>query len=59
MKLAEIIPLYKKGAKNEVTNYRPISLLITMSKLLEKCMYKRLYKFLSNNDIFYKKQYGF
>ena len=41
MKLAEIIPLYKKGAKNEVTNYRPISLLFTMSKLLEKCMYKR------------------
>ena len=59
MKLAEIIPLYKKGAKNEVTNYRPISLLITMSKLLEKCMYKRLYKFLSINDIFYKKQYEF
>ena len=59
MKLAEIIPLYKKGARNEVSNYRPISLLITMSKLLEKCMYKRLYKFLSKNDIFYKKQYGF
>ena len=58
-KLAEIIPLYKKGAKNEVTNYRPTSLLITMSKLLEKCMYKRLYKFLSTNDIFYNKQYGF
>ena len=59
MKLAEIIPLYKKGTKDEVTNYRPISLLITMSKLLEKCMYKRLYKFLSKNNIFYKKQYGF
>ena len=40
-------------------NYRPISLLITLLKLLEKCMYTRLYTFLSVNNIFYKKQYGF
>ena len=40
-------------------NYRPISLLITLSKLLEKCVYKRLYNFLEKNQILYKKQYGF
>ena len=36
MKLAEIVPLYKKGSPYLVENYRPISLLITLSKILEK-----------------------
>ena len=44
MKLSEIIPLYKKGEKNHMINYRPISLLITLSKLLEKCTYTHIYK---------------
>ena len=59
MKLSEVIPLYKKGSKDQMNNYRPISLLITISKLLEKCMYTRLYKFIAKNNIFYNKQYGF
>ena len=59
MKLSEIIPLYKKGPKDQMLNYRPISLLITLSKLLEKCMYTHLYKFMTKNNIFYKRQYGF
>ena len=59
MKLSEIIPLYKKGPKDQMLNYRPILLLITLSKLLEKCMYTRLYKFMTKNNIFYEGQYGF
>ena len=59
MKLSEIIPLYKKGTKDLMNNYRPISLLLTISKLLGKCMYTRLYKFITKNNIFYNKQYGF
>ena len=59
MKLAEVIPLFKKGLKDQMENYRPISLLITISKSLEKCIYKRLYNFLDKNNIFYEKQYGF
>ena len=59
MKLSEIIPLYKKGPKDQMLNYRPISLLITLSKLLEKCMYTCLYKFMTKNNIFYKGKYGF
>ena len=59
MKLSEIVPLYKKGPKDQMINYRPISLLITLSKLLEKCMYTHLYKFMVKNNIFYKRQYGF
>ena len=39
MKAADVSPLYKSKEKHMVTNYRPISLLITMSKILEKVVY--------------------
>ena len=58
MKHSEIVPLYRSGVKNQTTNYRPISLLITISKILEKIMYSRVYDFLNENQI-YKSQYGF
>ena len=59
MKLAEVVPLYKGKDKAQTTNYRPISLLITISKLLEKIMHKRTYDFLSNSDQIFASQYGF
>ena len=59
MKHAEVEPLFKHGDRKLSTNYRPISLLITISKLLEKLVYKRTYNFLSNNDTLYASQYGF
>jgi len=59
MKLAEVIPIYKAKNKELLNNYRPISLLPTFSKLLEKLVHKRLYKFLSSKSIFYPSQYGF
>ena len=43
---AHIIPSYKKGDKSECSNYRPISLLPNISKIIEKAMYTRLYNFL-------------
>ena len=39
MKLGEVVPLYKKGKTDLVDNYRPISLLMTISKILEKLLY--------------------
>ena len=42
-----------------VTNYRPISLLITMSKILEKVIYSRVYNFLVETEQLYQSQYGF
>ena len=59
MKYADITPLYKSKCKYETTNYRPISLLITLSKILEKVVYKRTYHFLEDNHILYNSQYGF
>ena len=40
MKKADVVPLYKAKDNQETNNYRPISLLLTTSKLLEKIMYK-------------------
>ena len=45
MKIAEVVPLYKGKARYEGENYRPISLLLTISKLLEKLMYSRVYDY--------------
>ena len=59
MKKADVTPLYKSKDDQECTNYRPISLLLTISKLLEKVMYTRTYNFLTNTDQFYNSQYGF
>ena len=59
MKSADVIPLYKVKERHSVTNYRPISLLTTLSKILEKIIYKRTYTFLHNSGQFYQSQYGF
>ena len=59
MKNADLIPLYKSKEKFLVNNYRPISLLVTISKLLEKVVYTRTYKFLCDTEQLYQSQYGF
>ena len=59
MKVAETIPLYKGKEWDEVVNYRPIGLLMTISKLLEKIIYTCVYSFLEEHNILYDSQYGF
>ena len=59
MKLAEVIPLYKSKEHYLECNYRPISLLTTISKILEKIVYKRVYDFLVENCQLYENQFGF
>ena len=59
MKLAEVVPLYKSKEHYLENNYRPISLLMTISKILEKIMYTRVYSFLQNTGQIYNNQYGF
>jgi retron-type reverse transcriptase len=59
MKLAEIIPLYKSGEHDEFGNYRPISLLMTLSKVLEKLVHNRTSKFLEDTKQITNLQHGF
>ena len=59
MKLVEIIPLYKGKEHDLVINYRPISLLMTMSKVLEKIIYCCMHSFLELNGTLFDSQYGF
>ena len=59
MKLAEIVPIYKSKDRLVCTNYRPVSLLPVVSKVLEKVVHKRLYNFLNANRLLYNSQYGF
>ena len=59
MKTAKVIPLYKSKNRYETTNYRPISLLLTISKLLEKAMHRRVYNYLCDTGQLYASQYGF
>ena len=61
-KIAKVIPIYKgkeSGSQYEYTNYRPISLLQSMSKVLEKLVDSQLRKFLKYQDVLYSKQFGF
>ena len=59
MKLVEVIPLYKGKCMDLVENYRPISLLITISKVLEKIIYTRVYNYFEKHEILFNSQYGF
>ncbi len=58
-KIAKSIPIHKKKEKYCADNYRPISLLSTINKIMEKLMYKRLIIFLNKNKILYEYQFGF
>ena len=59
MKLAEVVPIFKSKDRSVCTNYRPISLLPVVSKILERVIKKRLYKFIVDNNLLYNSQYGF
>ena len=59
MKIAEIIPPYKGKGSDQLVNYRPVSLLLTMSKLLEKRVYKHTIRYIDKYKILYDSQYGF
>ena len=59
LKRAVIKPIFKAGDKQHFSNYRPISLLPVISKLLEKLIYFRLNDHLIKNDILNKRQFGF
>ena len=59
LKIAKVTPSFKKGDTALMDNYRPISVLPCFSKILERIIYNRLYSFFTENNILYKKQFGF
>ena len=59
LKLANIIPIFKKGSRLKVSNYRPISLLSNLNKIFEKIMFKRISSFIEKYDILFDLQFGF
>ena len=59
LKVAKVTPIYKEGPKSDVTNYRPISLLSSLSKIYEKLMHVRILNFLDSNNSLFDMQYGF
>lgn len=59
MKVAKILPIFKKGDKHKIENYRPISLLPAFSKVFEKILHNRLSTFLEKNKLICTQQSGF
>ena len=59
LKLARIIPIFKKGDLLQCNNYRSISLRSNISKVMEKFAHQRLYISLENNNVLYDKQLSF
>ena len=60
MKLAKVVPIFKNNGDNSIMkNYRPVSLLPVLSKILERIVYNRLFNFLVKHKILHPAQYGF
>jgi hypothetical protein len=59
MKIGKISPIYKKDDKHNFNNYRPISILPSMSKVFEKIMHRQIYEYFELNSLLYVSQHGF
>ena len=59
LKIARVIPLFKKGDPHVFDNYRPISLLPAISKIFERIVFDQTYNHFTKNKLLYTSQYGF
>ena len=59
LKIAKVIPIYKKDNAEVLSNYRPVSVLHSFSKILERLMFNRCMDYIDKNDILNEKQFGF
>lgn len=59
LKISKIVPLFKSGNETDIDNYRPIAILSTFSKILEKVVCKKLVNFFVKFNLFNVNQFGF
>jgi hypothetical protein len=59
MKTAKVVPIFKSGDSTDINNYRPISLLSSFGKILEKIVANKLVSFLESNNLVSTQQFGF
>ena len=59
LKTSKVTPIYKKDSKLKCSNYRPISLLSNIDKILERIVYNCLYNFFEDNKLVYNLEFGF
>ena len=59
LKIARVIPIFKKDLRDDISNYRPISLLSVFNKIIETIMYNGLVQFLEENKLLFSNQFGF
>jgi hypothetical protein len=58
-KIAKVTPIFKKGKKNDLNNYRPISVIPTVAKIFEKIVYEQLFSYFNDNNLLTFCQSGF
>ena len=59
LKVAQIVPMFKSGAKDLRNNYGPLSLLNLLSTIFEKCLHQRLYSYFNKFELLTPNQFGF
>lgn len=59
LKVAKVTPVFKKGSNKLLSNYRPISVLPAISKVIEKIMHKQIHEYFTISKFYYTSQYGF
>ena len=59
MTIAKVIPVLKNGDKTSMDNYRPISLLPVIKKIIEKVIYNQLISYFDKHNLLFPHQYGF
>ena len=58
-KIAKVVPVFKNGARNDLNNYRPISIISAVAKIFGKLVHDQFYYYLTSNDLLSKYQFGF
>ena len=59
LKFAKVKPFYKKNSRLDAGNYRPVSILCIISKILERAVYVQIEDYLNKNELLYANQSGF